>query len=279
MVAHAAKFQGQSALLSKELLSYYRQVSHSPLTVVDIETTGALGHNARVIEVSILQASLANGLEHQVTYLINPKVKIPEFITNITGITPEMVYPSPPPEEIWPKCQPLLMAERTFTAHNLDFDYSFLRTEYKRLGIRFYKPPLQKLCTVILSRLLLADLPSRSLPNLVKHFDFDVSTSHRAEADTKACWLLAERLLRQIQDEDDDTLLKRFGQQWIRLQDAAKILNCRKEEAQQKLTAAQVESRLSSQRKLPLYRRWGVEQFYYEQQGQQLALLFEGDES
>ncbi|MEO1445815.1 MAG: exonuclease domain-containing protein, partial [Cyanobacteria bacterium J06635_11] len=92
MVAHAAKFQGQSALLSKELLAYYRTVSESPLTVVDIETTGALGHNARVIEVSILHASLANGIEHQETHMINPKVKIPEFITNITGITPEMVY-------------------------------------------------------------------------------------------------------------------------------------------------------------------------------------------
>ncbi|MGC1309944.1 MAG: 3'-5' exonuclease [Phormidesmis sp.] len=273
MVAHAAKYQGQSALLSRELLAYYRHISRSPLTVVDVETTGSLGHNARIIEVSILHASLSDGLEHQETYLINPKVKIPEFITKITGITPEMVYPSPPPEEIWPKCQPLLEGDRTFTAHNLDFDYAFIRTEYKRLGIRFYKPPLQKLCTVILSRMLLADLPSRSLPNLIKHFNFDISTSHRAEADTQACWLLAEILLTQIQNDDDDALLKRFGQQWIRLQDAAKILNCRKEEAQVKLDAAQVESRLSYKRKLPMYRRWGVEQFYYEQQGQQMSLL------
>lgn len=273
MVAHAAKFQGQSALLSQEILAYYRTVSQSPLTVVDIETTGALGHNARVIEVSILHASLANGIEHQETHMMNPQVKIPEFITNITGITPEMVYPSPPPEDIWPQCLPLLQSDRVFTAHNLDFDYSFIRTEYKRIGTRFYKPPLQKLCTVILSRMLLADLPSRSLPNLIKHFNFDIGTSHRAADDTKACWLLAEILLTQIQNEDDETLLKRFGQQWIRLQDAAKILNCRKEDAQIKLDAANVESRLSFKRKLPMYRRWGVEQFYYEQQGQQMSLL------
>jgi DNA polymerase III subunit epsilon len=273
MVAHAAKFQGQAALLSHELLAYYRQVSQSPLTVIDVETTGALGHNARIIEVSILKASLADGLQEQQTHLINPKVKIPEFITQITGITPEMVYPSPPPETIWPECLSVLSEERTLTAHNLDFDYSFIRTEYKRLGIRFYKPPLQKLCTVILSRMLLADLPSRSLPNLIKHFNFDIGTSHRAEADTQACWLLAKLLLTQIQQEDDDTLLKRFGQQWIRLQDAAKILNCRKEEAQRKLAAAQVESRLSHKGKLPMYRRWGVEQLYYEHQGQQMSLL------
>ena len=272
MVAHAAKYQGQSALFSKELLTYYRQVSQSPLTVVDIETTGALGHNARVIEVSIIKASLAEGLQDQQTYMINPKVKIPEFITKITGITPEMVYPSPPPEEIWPNCLPLLETD-TFTAHNIDFDYGFIRTEYKRLGIRFYRPPLQKFCTVLLSRMLLADLPSRSLPKLVAHFNFDVGESHRARADTKACWLLAKLLLTQIQQEEDEVLLKRFGQQWIRLQDAAKILNCRKEEAQRKLEAAKVESRLSHKRKLPMYRRWGVEQFYYEQQGQQMSLL------
>ena len=272
MVAHAAKYQGQSALLSKELLAYYRQVSQSPLTVVDIETTGALGHNARVIEISMIKASLADGLQDQQTYMINPKVKIPEFITKITGITPEMVYPSPPPEEIWPECLPILETD-TFTAHNIDFDYSFVRTEYKRLGIRFYRPPLQKFCTVLLSRLLLADLPSRSLPKLVQHFNFDVGESHRAGADTKACWLLAKLLLTQIQQEDDDVLLKRFGEQWIRLQDAAKILNCRKEDAQIRLDAAKVESRLSHKRKLPMYRRWGVEQFYYEQQGQQMSLL------
>lgn len=273
MVAHAAKYQGQSALLSKELLTYYREVSRAPLAAVDVETTGALGHNARVIEVSILHASLTDGVEHQETHMINPKVKIPEYITQLTGITPEMVYPSPPPEEIWPQCLPLFGGDRVFTAHNLDFDYSFIRTEYKRLGTRFYKPPLQKLCTVILSRMMLADLPSRSLPNLIKHFNFNIGTSHRAHDDTQACWLLAQHLLTQIQNEDDESLLKRFGQQWIRLQDAAKILNCRKEEAQIKLEAANVESRLSYKRKLPMYRRWGVEQFYYEQQGQQMSLL------
>ena len=273
MVAHAAKYQGQSALLSKELLTYYREVSHAPLTVVDVETTGSLGHNARIIEVSILHANLKDGIQHQETHLINPKVKIPEFITNLTGITPEMVYPSPPPEEIWPQCLPLFGGDRVFTAHNIDFDYPFIRTEYKRLGIRFYKPPLQKLCTVLLSRMLLADLPSRSLPKLIKHFNFDIGTSHRAHDDTQACWLLAQHLLSQIQNEDDETLIKRFGQQWIRLQDAAKILNCRKEEAQEKLEGANVESRFSRKRKLPMYRRWGVEQFYYEQQDRQMSLL------
>lgn len=273
MVAHAAKFKGQAALLSRELLAYYRHISQSPLTVVDVETTGALGHNARVIEVSILQATLANGIEHQETHLINPQVKIPGFITRITGITSEMVAPAPPPDAVWPQCLPLLSADRTFTAHNLDFDYSFLRSEYKRLGVRFYKPPLQKLCTVILSRMLLADLPSRSLPNLIKHFGFNIGTSHRAEADTLACWLLAEKLLQQVCAEDDDTLLKRFGQQWIPLPEAAKILGIRPQEAQQHLETAEVESRFSAKRKLPLYRRWGVEALYYAQRGQQMSLL------
>lgn len=272
MVAHAAKFQGQSALLSQELLSYYREISQSALTVVDLETTGSLSHNARAIEVSILQASLEDGIQQQQTYLINPGVRIPPFITKITGITSEMIAPAPTPGEVWPLCRPLL-EQGTLTAHNLEFDYGFLQSEFKRLKSRFYRPPLKRFCTVQLSRLLLADLPSRSLPNLVKHFGFDISTSHRAEADTRACWLLAQRLLSQIQQEPDDVILQRFGQQWIRLQDAAKILSCRKAEAQQQLTAAGVEQRLSQRSKLPLYRRWRVEQMYYQRQGQQLSLL------
>ncbi|MBE9080264.1 3'-5' exonuclease [Romeria aff. gracilis LEGE 07310] len=273
MVAHAAKFQGQSALLSQELLTYYRAVSQSTLTVVDLETTGSLAHNARAIEVSILQASLEDGIQQQQTYLINPGLKVPPFITKITGITTEMIASAPSPQKVWPMCRPLL-EQGTLTAHNLDFDYGFIQSEYKRLKTRFYRPPLKRFCTVQLSRLLLADLPSRSLPNLVQHFGFNVGTSHRAEADTHACWLLAQHLLRQIRQEPDELILKRFGQQWIRLQDAAKILSCRKEEAQQQL--AGVEQRLSQRSKLPLYRRWGVEQMYYERSGQQLSLMGEG---
>ncbi|MBE7383908.1 MAG: 3'-5' exonuclease [Leptolyngbya sp. SIO1E4] len=256
--------KGQSALLSTELLAYYRNVSQSLLTVVDVETTGSLPYRgARVIEVSILQASLADGLHHQETHLINPGVRVPPMITRVTGITQAMVSQGLFPEDVWPGCLDHLEIG-VLTAHNLAFDYSFLQAEYRHLDHSFTRPVEQRLCTVLLSRLLLADLPSRSLPNLVEHFGFDVGPSHRAGADTRACWLLAERLLRQIQSEPEELLIERFGRQWIQLQDAAAILNCPQKMAQKLLDECGIESRLSKRKNRPLYRRGDVERIMKE---------------
>lgn len=265
--------RGQAALLSTDLLAYYRQVSQSQLTVVDVETTGSLPYRgARVIEVSVLQASLADGILHQETYLINPGVRVPAMITRVTGITQAMVSQGLFPEDVWPDCLERLETG-VLTAHNLEFDYRFLQSEYRHLDHTFKRSLPEQLCTVLLSRLLLADLPSRSLPNLVKHFEFDVGPSHRAGADTRACWLLAELLLKQIQSEDAASLLQRFGRQWIRLKDAADILSLPTNTTQHLLTDAGIESRFSKRKNRPLYRRGDVERIWQERSGEQLSIL------
>lgn len=271
MTSPASIRSGQSAVLSADLLGYYRQVSRSPLTVVDLETTGSLADQARVIEVSVLQASPQGEIQHQETHLINPGVKVPAIITRVTGITPAMVGQGKHPEDVWPDLLPLL-EQGVLTAHNIDFDYRFIRSEYRHMDFSYSRPAHQQFCTVLLSRLLLADLPSRSLPNLVKHFNFDVGPSHRAEADTRACWLLAKDLLHQIREEPDEGLLERFAQQWVTLRDAAKLLNCSKRKAQTILDASGAECRTSRRNTRFLYRRRDVERAYYERQGQQLSL-------
>lgn len=272
-MARPIQRKGQAALRSQELLAYYRQVSTSMLTVVDVETTGSLPYRgARVIEVSVLQASLAEGIQHQETHLINPGVRVPKMITRVTGITQDLVNQGAFPEAVWPDCLARL-EQGTLTAHNLEFDYGFLQAEYRHLEHTYARPAMERFCTVLLSRLLLADLPSRSLPNLVVHFGFDVGRSHRAEADTTACWLLAELLLRQIQAEPDEVLLQRFGQQWVRLVEAAAILECSPTLAQQHLEACGIDSRFSKRKNHPLYRRCDVEKAARDRCGEQLSIL------
>ncbi|MEO0396580.1 MAG: 3'-5' exonuclease [Cyanobacteria bacterium P01_A01_bin.137] len=266
------KYQGQSSLLSKQLLAFYRRVSQSTLTVVDVETTGSVAYKSNVIEVSVIKATLADGILQQETSLLNPTGKVPPFITKITGITTAMVSKAPYPEDVWADYEPLLRQD-VLTAHNLDFDYGFLQSEYKRLDVHYYRPPSHRFCTVLLSRLMLADLPSRSLPNLVKHFGFDVGTSHRAGADTKACWLLAEILLTRIQQEPEEKILDLFRQQWIRLQDAAAMFGQRKKDVLDLLIKAGLEHRLSKRQQQPLFRRGAVEDVLYAQQGEQLSML------
>lgn len=246
-------------LLAADWLAYYRWVSQQPLTVVDLETTGRYPERDRMIEISVLQANLTDGIQHQQTHLINPELDIPARIIRFTGISPEMVESAPIAAEIWPKYQPMLN-QGVLTAHNVAFDYGFLQAEGDRCGQPFARPSTHRFCTVKLARLLLAELPSRSLPFLVRYFQFSVGPSHRAEADTLACWLLAEKLLRQIQQESDLLLLQRFAQEWIPGYRVAAVLAIPEDAVTAKLEQAGIRRRYSRYRKSFVYPRGEVEQ-------------------
>ena len=144
-------------MLSHELLAHYRRIATQPLTVIDVETTGANSQSDRVIEISVLQGDLAGGISHQQTHLINPGVMIPERIVEFTGITPELLVDAAEPEDVWPLYLPLL-SEGILTAHNIKFDCGFVTTELERLGIAYVCPPQRRCCTVELSRLMLSHL-------------------------------------------------------------------------------------------------------------------------
>ena len=252
-------------LLSTELLAHYRQIASQPLTVVDVETTGSKSQRDRVIEISLLQADLDSGIRHQQTHLIDPGVAVPPRIADFTGIDTEMLQGAPSPTDIWPQYLPLL-SQGVLTAHNIRFDYAFIGAELERQAIAFIRPPQSQCCTVQLSRLLLSHLPSRRLPALVKHFQFPIDTSHRAEADTLACWLLAKRLLTEIQSESDEVLLEKFGTQTLSLSAAVAVLSCTTTEALQAFESANVRPLYTSKRGTPYYQRRFVEQVYWQRQ-------------
>lgn len=243
---------------SEELIAHYRHLARQPLTIVDVETTGHQPPGARVIEVSIIQGSLAEGIALQHTELINPRVRVPPFIERFTGISQAMVDQSPPAEVVWPRCYPLLLPG-VLTAHNLMFDYNFLTAECRRYGLRFLKPLSEQLCTVQLARLLLADLPSRSLPDLIQHFKFPIAESHRAGADTLACWYLTQHLLTLILESPDEQLLAQVGQEWLPLSMVANILGLSRQISQRRMAEAGYEATVSRRSGIHRYRRAWVE--------------------
>ena len=123
-----------NANLSTELLNYYRQMSTEMFTVVDLETTGGKGDRDRIIEISVLQATLKDGIQQISTDLINPQIQIPEQIVRFTGISQHMVADVDGSDRILPKYLPMLQSG-VLVAHNIGFDYSFLKAEYQRLGL------------------------------------------------------------------------------------------------------------------------------------------------
>jgi DNA polymerase-3 subunit epsilon len=261
----------QSALLTDHLLAYYRQLPQAQLTVVDVETTGSRPHEARVIEIAVVQGSLAQGMTYEADFLVNARVRVPNTITRLTGITTAMVERGTAADTVWQTLE-VPLGQGVLTGHNLAFDYSFIQAEYGLLGQTFSRPDTQQLCTVILSRLLLADLPSRSLPQLVRHFGFDVGRSHRALADTKACWLLANLLLERLDATSDDDLRQQFEQQWVPLREATKVFHCSRVELQQQLDGRGCERRTSRRGNRHMYRRGDLEALYRDLYPQQLSL-------
>ncbi|MEO1146632.1 MAG: exonuclease domain-containing protein [Cyanobacteria bacterium J06638_22] len=250
-----------SAMRSPDLLAHYRQLSQQPLTVVDLETTGSFPNTSRITEIAIVQGTLADGITHQQSCLVNPECPISEKIVQVTGITSAMVSQAAPAREVLPEFWSPLNSG-VLTAHNLSFDYGFLVAEFHRMDWEFARSPMEQLCTVQLSRLLLADLPSRSLPALVRHFRFPVGRSHRADADALACWLLANHLLTELLNEPDAALLKQFARQWMPLKEAAQLLGTSITKGRSRLAEAGIAYREvgRGRSKTQMYRRGDIEQ-------------------
>jgi DNA polymerase III subunit epsilon len=99
--------------------------------IVDIETTGGSPKASKITEIAIYKHDGA-GIIDEFSTLVNPEMKIPEFISRLTGISDKMVEDAPKFYEIAKK-----IIEFTegciFVAHNVGFDYGIIRHEFKTL--------------------------------------------------------------------------------------------------------------------------------------------------
>ncbi len=158
--------------------------------IVDIETTGGYAANNDITEVAIVLHDGEKVL-NRFESLVKPVVAIPYYIESLTGITAEMVADAPPFGEVAPVIHDLLK-DTVFIAHNVNFDYSFLKHHLSQAG---YELENQKLCTVRLTRKVFPGLPSYSLGNLCRHFSIGIENRHRAGGDVDATVRLFEHLL------------------------------------------------------------------------------------
>lgn len=151
-----------------------------PLAFVDLETTGATATIDRITEIGIIEVD-ADGAVHEWQQLINPGVRIPPFIEQLTGISNDMVASAPSFAEVAAEALRRLEG-RLFIAHNARFDYSFLKNEFKRLGIVFRAPVV---CTVKLSRALFPEHKRHNLDALIERHGLWAAARHRALADAQ----------------------------------------------------------------------------------------------
>jgi len=160
--------------------------------IIDVETTGTGATYGKITEIAIV---LHNGEAVTETYttLINPECNIPWNITRLTGITNDMVASAPKFYEVAKKIVELT-AGRIFVAHNAQFDYTFVKEEFKRLGYDFKR---KTICTVKLGRKLLPGHRSYSLGNICSDLGIQITDRHRAIGDALATAKLFDILLGQ----------------------------------------------------------------------------------
>ncbi len=150
--------------------------------IVDVETSGT-GRSDRIIEIGILRIQNGVCVETYKTFL-NPEKQISTWITRLTGITNSDLEDAPQFEDVADEVARLLKGA-IFVAHNVAFDYAFIKSEFARAD-RFFEA--QCLCTVRLSRLLSPRAKHHNLSAVIRRHKLTCESRHRAFDDAHALW-------------------------------------------------------------------------------------------
>lgn len=174
-----------------------RELAVTEFVVFDLETTGAKAPPCRITEIGAYR--VRNGqVTDEFQTLVNPEMKIPEFITRLTGISDAMVADAPLFSEIVHDFLGFI-GDSVLVAHNSGFDMRFLNYEIGRI-FGEYRVANPCLCTVMLSRRLLPDILNHKLKTVAQHYSIDLVNHHRAAADAYATAHIFVNLLLKLQE-------------------------------------------------------------------------------
>jgi DNA polymerase-3 subunit epsilon len=165
-----------------------------PIAVIDFETTGlspAMGDRATEVAIVLVEGGR---VVDRFQSLMNAGVRIPAFITGLTGITNAMVAAAPDAATVMADAN-RFVGSAPLVAHNASFDRKFWEAELARAGLAAAQPFA---CTMLLSRRLYPQAPSHKLGVLVDYHHLPkAGRAHRALADAE----MAASLLGQIQHD------------------------------------------------------------------------------
>ncbi len=168
--------------------------------ILDIETTGGKYNEEGITEIAIHKFD-GHQVVDQFISLVNPEKEIQPFVVKLTGINNKMLRTAPKFHEVAKRIVEITQ-DAVLVAHNAQFDYRILRTEFRRLGYNFER---KTLCTVDLSKKLIPEAESHSLGKLVRSLGIAVSDRHRANGDALATLKLFKILLSK---DSDKTIIK-----------------------------------------------------------------------
>ncbi len=190
------------------------------IVVLDFESTGLNTGSARIIEIGAVK--LAGGeIRDSFQQLVNPGEALKAKITEITGISDRMLQDQPAAAEVLPRLMEFI-GNLPIAAHNAGFDANLLRSELKRLGLRFENPVMDTLSYA--RKLYAGEMKSFRLASLCKHLGVSLKNAHRAVHDATATALCLKRMEEDTRerypqirtDQDMNEVLKggAIGESW-----------------------------------------------------------------
>ncbi len=178
--------------------------------VVDIETTGGHANANNITEIAIV---LHNGteIEGKFTSLVNPCMPIQRYVQGLTGISDAMVAKAPKFEELAENIYNLLK-DRIFVAHNVNFDYSFVKHQ---LSLSGFELKTHKLCTIRLARIIFPNLPKYGLGTICRELNIELNDRHRAAGDAIATAHLFKLLIENDTTGELKKMVKKNSNQYL----------------------------------------------------------------
>ena len=149
--------------------------------VFDVETTGFSATTDKITEIGAVK--IENGkIVEEFNQLINPGIPIPPRITEITGITSNMLKGKPTIEEVMPLFL-RFCADCAIVAHNARFDMGFIKHNAEKQGLDC---DLEVLDTLEIARRLFPRLVNHKLDTVTRYLGVELLEHHRAADDAKA---------------------------------------------------------------------------------------------
>jgi DNA polymerase-3 subunit epsilon len=153
-------------------------MKHRPIVFVDVETTGLSAQDGHILEIGAVRVE-NNKVVAEMKQLLDPGVDVPWYITKLTSITNDEIKGKPQFREVSDEFEHI-MEGALFAAHNVDFDYGFFKSEFKRLGQTL---AYDRFCTAKLSRRLYPQARRHNLDSIIKRGGYEVTNRHRAYDD------------------------------------------------------------------------------------------------
>ncbi|KXG43421.1 PolC-type DNA polymerase III [Tepidibacillus infernus] len=175
-----------------------RNLLEDTYVVFDTETTGLSAVYNTIIEIGAVKVKNGKVID-QFKMFVDPQEPISRKITEITGITDEMVKGAPLLEEALPKFKEFI-GNAVLAAHNARFDMGFLNMGLKRIGLESLLNPV--IDTVELARFLYPKMKNYKLNTLCDAFNIELNNHHRAYHDAEATGYLLWKMLLDLQERE-----------------------------------------------------------------------------